>query len=86
MTSLRTFKNYFTQIMVFRREGSVLATFEIFIPFVEPPSHKWKFQIDLESSEPQMMKQSGRIAPQFMDDLVNESAEGATASPVGVCL
>lgn len=63
MTSLRTFKNYLTQIMVFKRESSVLVIFEIFIPFVEPPSLKWKFQIDLESSEPQMMKQSGRNCP-----------------------
>ena len=63
MTSLRTFKNYFTQIMVFRREGSVLVIFEIFIPFVESPLLKWKFQIDLESSGPQMMKQSGRNCP-----------------------
>ena len=63
MTSLRTFKNYFAEIMVFKREGSVLVIFEIFIPFVEPPSLKWKFQIDLESSEPQMMKWSGRNCP-----------------------
>lgn len=66
MTSSRTLKNYFIQIMVFRREGSILVIFEIFIAFVKPPLLKWKFQRDLISSGPQkqqMMKQSGGNCP-----------------------